>query len=303
MPPKQTEKYHVCRGEFFNSHACLRQLTQPSRTMRPMLIVSTILVSAFVQASSAQADPAATTTIPRIVVTLPDGIAPETVMIRYLFFAPDGRGAGAAVKTQEGVRQYVISTAVEGHAAVRAKLVAYAPGCQTMRWELQMNSQDASEQFVCDALQTTSIRGFLAPSDIPASLVPERDVKLDIFGELEADWICNFFMQVNSATPKGVGGGSCMVPSIRLGRVGILDPADNGFFEFTIPDFTHDPAYEAGLLDSVKAFGWLEILLRDRTTGRPLASIVPSDDNERGLEIKRQYGDPLVFTIRHPSGQ
>jgi hypothetical protein len=270
--------------------------------MRSMLIVSAILISAFVQASSAQVDQADTTGMPRIVVTLPDGVAPETVMIHYLLLESDGRGVGASVKTQEGVRQYVINTAAEGYTALQAKLVAYAPGCQTMSWELNLNDHDANEQFVCNALLTKRIRGYLTPSEIPASLVPGLEVKLDIVGELEADWICNFFMRANSATPEGIGG-SCLVPSIRLGRVGTLDPTDRGFFELTIPDFTRDPSYDASFVDSAKNYGLMIIVLRDRTTGRPLASIVPSDAPVQGLVVKREYNDPLVFTIRHPSDQ
>ena len=266
--------------------------------MRPSLIVSAILISAFNQVSFAQADHAATTKVPRIVVTLPESVASETMTIRYLLFVPDGRAVGAAVKTQEGVQQYVIDTTIEGTPAVRVKLVAYAPGCQTMRWELDMNGHDANEQFVCDPLSTKSIRGFLAPSEIPASLVPQ-DVKLDIFGELEADWICNYFMRVSSATSQGLAG-SCMVPSIRLGKLGVFDPADDGFFEFTIPDFARDRSYEAGI--SPNAFGWMIISLHDHVTGRPRTSIVPTGDPGRGLEIKPEYPDPLVFTIWHPAG-
>ena len=148
------------------------------------------------------------------------------------------------------------------------------------------------------ALATRRIRGFLPPSEIPASLDPKR-VELDIYGELEADWICGFFMRGSKGLPLGISG-SCLVPSIRLGMVGVLNPTDSGFFELVLPDFASDPSYQSDFVASAKSYGWMIITLRDPATHRTLASIVPTDNSEHRLEVKLDYSDPLVFTTWHP---
>ena len=100
--------------------------------------------------------------------------------------------------------------------AEQAKVVIYAPGCQFKSYSLDLTSgSDVAVLFECHSLPTKSIHGFLAPSEIPSSMVA-TEKKLDIVGELEPDWVCDFFLTTQY---KGavIVADSCLGSSILLG--------------------------------------------------------------------------------------
>lgn len=79
--------------------------------------------------------------------------------------------------------------------------------------------------------------------------------------------------------------------------MGKLDPADNGNFELTVPDFTRDPMFNANSSD----FGFLILSLEDERVGSEIAVIAPTESHNdlHGLEIEADYPDPVVFTAIH----
>jgi hypothetical protein len=197
---------------------------------------------------------------------------------------------------------------VDGQPARSARIYIYAPGCQFKIYDFELN--DASEfaqRFECVPLPTKVIRGFIPPMEIPLNFFSKR-TELDISGELEANWICdNAFRQAAESGSQGVAG-SCFVPSIPLGKVGQLNPADGGNFELRIPDFTQDPVFGSqvhepttnhfGWTDLSLDFGSIELSLKDEQVGRSVGTIDATDFSgpDHGLEILTEYPDLVVFT-------
>jgi hypothetical protein len=97
------------------------------------------------------------------------------------------------------------------------------------------------EHCQCDSLASKTVHGFLPPAQKPSSAFP-AERKLVISGELEPDWVCNFFLQQRRGAAIIIAG-SCLSAGIPLGKIGDLDPMDGGAFEMTIPDFTRDPLF------------------------------------------------------------
>jgi hypothetical protein len=83
-----------------------------------------------------------------------------------------------------------------------------------------------------------------------------------------------------------------------LGRVGDLDPANEGAFEIVIPDFTRDPVFKGtGAVPRIGSFGEIELVIHDSRTGRPLGAMKPDDAGpESGLKVQDEYPDPIKFT-------
>ena len=151
------------------------------------------------------------------------------------------------------------------------------------------------EQFVCEALPTRTVHGFVTPAEIPPSIVP-GEKKLDIVGELEADWMCDFFLRQSEGASVGFVG-SCLVPSVPLGCVGELDIANEGAFEITIPDFARDPLFKGSAEGSDGVFGTIILAIRDKKVGRTLGAITVVSAPGSGLRVESDYADPIAFAI------
>ncbi len=228
---------------------------------------------------------------PRILVQLPANVRSDAVWIRYLL---TGAGTtGDTVKAKPNTQQYVIYRRSDQ----QAKIVMYAPGCQFKIYVLAADGpSEVFVPFVCDPLPTRTVIGFLPPSQIPRSIF-STEKKLRIVGELEGDWICDLFLRQQHGAATIIGG-SCLTPSVPLGAVGELDPAEGGAFQMTIPDFTRDPVYQGSAeVTRLGRFGVIEFLLEDETVGRALTAIKPVDSGpESGLNVQEQYSEPVQFT-------
>jgi hypothetical protein len=186
---------------------------------------------------------------------------------------------------------------IGGTPAQDAKIVVYAPGCQFKAYNIDLDgTPDISEHFKCNSLRTKTVHGFLPPAQIPSSIFPAEKT-LAISGELEPDWVCDFFLQQRRGAAV-IMAGSCLGAGIPLGRVGDLDPANGGAFEITIPDFTSDPLFKgAGDVPRLGNFGVIQLGLRDKKIGRPLGAIKPENAGpESGLNIQSEYPNPVKFT-------
>jgi hypothetical protein len=227
---------------------------------------------------------------PRIFVKLPENISSDKVAIWYLLEAQQGRKG--RVKPQQNVRQYIINAGFGGQPAQSATIYVYSPGCQFQVYDFDLSDKSVVEQqFECVALPKKSIHGFILPTEIPLNFF-SQPTKLDISGELAADWICSdVFRRVE-------GGGSCGTPSIPLGKVGMLDPSDGGNFELIVPDFTKDPIFTSHHQRSGAPFGFIALSLKDRQVGRTVGTLALTDVDSpnRRLDIEADYPDPVVFT-------
>jgi hypothetical protein len=227
---------------------------------------------------------------PRIFVKLPENISSDEVAIWYLLKAQQGRTG--RVKPQQNVRQYIINAGFGGQPAQSATIYVYSPGCQFQVYDFDLSDKSVVEQqFECVALPKKSIHGFVLATEIPLNFFSQR-TKLDVSGELEADWICNdVFRRVE-------GGRSCGTPSIPLGKLGMLDPSDDGNFELIVPDFTKDPIFKSHHQRSAAPFGFIALSLKDRQVGRTVGTLASTDIDspKRGLDIEADYPDPVVFT-------
>jgi hypothetical protein len=227
---------------------------------------------------------------PRIVVKLPENIASNKVAIWYLLQAQQGKTG--PVTPQQNVRQYIITAGVGGQPAQSATIYVYSPGCQFQVYDFELSDKsDVEQQFECVALPKKSIHGFILPTEIPLNFFSQR-TELDVSGELEANWICT------DAFRRVGGGGSCGVPSIPLGKLGMLDPIDDGNFELIVPDFTKDPIFKSYAQQPAAYVGFIELSLKDRQVGRTVGTLASTDidSSKRGLDIEADYPDTVVFT-------
>ena len=233
--------------------------------------------------------------MPRIIVRLPDNIESDGVWIRYSLSGPGSSGKtisrGIKIKQKANRRQYVIDAVIGEH----AEIVIYAPGCQFKTFTLDVGATDISEQFECVPLPTKTVHGLLPTSQIPLSLVA-AEKKLNIVGELEGNWVCDFLLQERRGSTLIIAG-SCLGSSIPLGTVGELDPSKGGAFEIVIPDFARDPVFlGTGEAPRSGSFDVMHLGLYDKTIGRGLGAIkAEGAGSTLGLDVQVEYSDPVMF--------
>jgi hypothetical protein len=265
------------------------------RTVCARIITSLLLMAAASGGSFPQNVPPSHTAAPRIVINLPVNIAPEAVWVRYTLYGPKGSGrisGGSTLKLEPKSRHYDIVAVFDGAPAWYAKVVMYAPGCQFATYDLDLSSgSDITEQFQCESLSTKTVHGFLPPNDIPTNTY-FAEKKLDVVGYLDGNWVCRFFLQQRHGETI-IEAGSCLGSVIPLGTIGQIDPAQGGVFEMTLPDFTCDPVF--GRFGSSGKFGVIQLALKEKKTGRGLATITANDAPEFGLTVQGEYPEPVMF--------
>jgi hypothetical protein len=206
-------------------------LTQYNYGVRSKTLLALILAVISAPLSFPQSE---SVTAPRIIIKVPEGIAPDAVWIRSLIGRYITRGE--RMHLEGNSREYVIPRARNTSGQPEnVKIVLYSPGCEFKVYDLNLiGDSDVEEHFQCDPLPTTTLHGFIPPTEIPRGIA---DRKIDVRGDLDADWICGFFLQPT--------GGSCLGSDVPLGILGTIDPADKGKFELTIPDFGRESRLQA----------------------------------------------------------
>jgi hypothetical protein len=136
-----------------------------------------------------------------------------------------------------------------------------------------------------------TIHGFLSPNEIPTNTYL-AEKKLDVTGYLDGDWVCRFLLQQRHGATI-IEAGSCLSSGIPLGTVGQIDPAQDGAFEITFPDFTRDPVFDKFVRGG--KFGVIQLALKEKKIGRTLATITATDAPEFGLNVQAEYRDPVIF--------
>jgi hypothetical protein len=223
---------------------------------------------------------------PRIIIKLPEKLAPESVWIRYSL--NHHRTAGERMHLEDGSRKYIIVGSPD-IASQHAQIVLYTPGC-----DLHPGS-DQEERFQCDSLPTKTLHGFIPPNEIPRAIYSALEKRLDIEADLENDWTCEYFLR-----PKpwiGLIAGSCLGSFVPLGMVGTLDPADSGRFDIKIPEFTRDPVFKL-THEWGTNFGNIALVLRDKRVGQQVGHMKPkqSQAERRDLNVQAEYPDTIIFT-------
>jgi hypothetical protein len=226
---------------------------------------------------------------PRLILKLPDNIAPDSVWIRYLVDHRISRGE--RMQLEGDSREYVILRVrnPEGQPE-NVKIVLYSPGCEFKVYDLNLlGDSDVEKRFQCDPLPVKKVHGFIPVTEIPRAIYSAIDKRVDVVGELEAEWMCSFFL--------GPNGGSCLSSGVPLNILGTIDPADEGRFEITIPDFSLDPAFRHAERRE-RDFDVIEMLLRDHKVDVTLGGIKPKESTSpiAGLKVQAEYPDPVVFT-------
>ena len=232
---------------------------------------------------------------PRLLIKLPENIAPEAVWIRYLVDRQISGKESPRLKVNS--REFIILRVRNSEGKPEnVKVVMYSPGCQFKIYDLDLiGDADAEERFQCDPLPTKTLRGFIPSGELPSAIYKRVEKRLDIVGELEPDWLCGFFLQ----TKQGFSfSGSCMGSPVPLGIIGTIDPNNQGRFEITMPDFTTDPVFTG---EAKAHFGVIETGLRDKKTEASLGAIKPKDriSWRPGLNVQTDYPDPIIFTRSH----
>jgi hypothetical protein len=98
--------------------------------------------------------------------------------------------------------------------------------------------------------------------------------QLEIFADLETGWMRDFLYGPSEHNEE----------NISLKTVGVIDPARNGDFEITVPDFSRDPSF-ASYAASGRNYGLIKLRLYDANSGMNLGTIVPLDGLEPGLKV------------------
>jgi hypothetical protein len=261
--------------------------------IRPLLLVVTACAC-----GSAQG-PATAAVAPRIIIDLPDNISPASVWIRYVLDGPEGTGGkisrGGTLKAEPNSQHFI--PAVFGDAPARyARVVIYAQGCKFATYDLDLGSgSDVTEHFQCVPLPTKTVHGFLNIKKTPSRTYSDK--RLDVVGYLDGMWVCDFLPQQRRGATL-IEAGSCLDSDIQLGTIGKTDPGSSGAFEITIPDFTRDPVFDRFAQNG--KFGFIELALEDKNRERIVTTIKAADRPELGLNVQKDYSDPVQFVPVRP---
>jgi hypothetical protein len=259
--------------------------------VRSSLVLAVVLI--VLPGSYCLAQDDTTPKAPRLIIKLPDNIAPESVWINYLV---DRRISGTSLPgLQSNSREFVILCVRNSEGKPEnTKVVMYSRGCEFKTYDLDLvGDADVEKRFRCDPLPTHTLHGFIPPGELPSTIYKQVEKRIDIVGKLEADWMFSFFTQ---PTQGGFAGSILGGFSVPLGVIGTIDPDEQGKFEITIPDFTRDPIFAKWKTQ----FGVIETGLRDKKVGASLGTIKPKDTSSRpGLNVQADYPDPVVFTKSH----
>jgi hypothetical protein len=205
---------------------------------------------------------------PKVSLTLPSGVASETVQLYYFLKGPFG-GYGGFVRAERKKASYDIEPFVDGRAAEKVKIIAYLPGCGIATLDLTFSGTPIEQRLDCYPIGSVSFRGQL----LPALTAPAQSREIEV--NYLAMWSHGFF---------GIADGP--VTTIRLGTV---RPDRDGKFEIALPDFYK----QSSLRD-----GEIQLILCDPKTGNTIAFLKPAEsipNSPDWLSVQGSY--PIVQLI------
>src|SRR5215831_3210684 len=112
---------------------------------------------------------------PKISLTLPSGIASETVQIDYFLTGPFG-GHGGFVRAERKKASYEIEPFVDDRPAENIKIIAFLPGCEIAFLDFAFSGTRIEQRLDCSPLGSISLRGQL----LPASLTQAQSREIEV---------------------------------------------------------------------------------------------------------------------------
>jgi hypothetical protein len=204
------------------------------------------------------------------VIHLPQGVASETVFIRYV---RAGEKFGGWVRSQPGVSSYAINTSIGAVPATGLKAIMYAPGCAIQTVDLRLaGAKDAEYTFLREPLPSILISGRL----IEAESLRDRGARI------QARYIARWAHAFLGLTDDTV----LVIP------VGETSLASDAHFEVAVPDLFQDR------LAGGSADGELQLWAKDRAGQNLVAQLIPKNATRMGgLKIPRDYPPEVAFTV------
>ncbi len=139
--------------------------------------------------------------LPKVVLSLPSGIASESVQIGYFMVGSFG-GYGTYVKPAKGQSAYEINAFVDGKPARDVKVIAFLPGCEIVTLDIPMQGETQERQLTCEPLEWIVFSGQISP----VSITREKPAEVEVV--YLAPWAHQFFGIIDG-----------IVSSFRLGAV------------------------------------------------------------------------------------
>jgi len=221
--------------------------------------------------------------MPRVTFTWREDATPQTTIYEW---RSSGYGCGGGGGGGGG--QYILGGLCGDGPIRHAKVAIYASGCQSEKLDFDLPASEITKTLQCEPLPNQTLRGFIPPDQIPRVPLDQGPVlrPLEIFADLETRWMHEFLN----------GPSKYNEDHVSLRTVGVIDPARNGDFEITIPDFSSDPSFSS-YAASGRNYGLIKFRLYEKTSGMNLGTIVPIDSLEPGLKVEAEYPDTVVFKV------
>jgi hypothetical protein len=218
--------------------------------------------------------------LPAVTLSLPSGLASNTVQISYYLTGPFG-GYGGYVDQKPDVDSYEIPSAVGGRPAKELKMIVLATGCDLETFDIPLSADAKMKpQFQCKSVDSVRLLGRI----VPDTLIGDRKTELEI--SYMAVWSHRFY---------GFADGP-----VTQFRLATLSLDKSGMFEVGLPLFT---VAKAGSSADQEASFQLDLV--ESETGNLIASGLEPDVPELVLDtgdlrIQPGYPDGLKFSIRRP---
>ena len=232
------------------------------------------MFSGLINTPSAHEQAAKPARIPNIIIELPADIASEKVELRYFLVGSFG-GYGDSVNKQPGVHSYMVPAGVNGSMATNAKIVAYAPGCAFMTWDIPIHdATDQKKTFTCAPLGILPLSGKIQTS----KYYKGKNAMVEVL------YVSNF-----SESFFHVADGMVTIFPVAQSR---LEP--NGTFQISMPDLLKDPAASVFKFDPSS----FRFVLREPGTLNIIATLELKDShykNQSSLPLAASYPGTVSF--------
>jgi len=209
-------------------------------------------------------------TIPKVMVSLPQGTDSSKVAITYFMSGPFG-GYGNSMQQLPGLSAYSFDAGINGAKAADIKIVAYAPGCSFGLFDLPVRGEtDIKVLYACNALGTVPFTGKISPT----KAFHGKDVFVDVV----------YHSNISDTFFRTADGLVTLIPVVTA------IPDNNGVFSVQLPDFLSDAANKTYPLQNTS----FRFTLRDKKTLNVIATLSinhPKIKNDE-LPLAASYPNP-----------
>jgi hypothetical protein len=212
--------------------------------------------------------------LPRVSITLPEGVSADGVQVRSFLSGPFGGYGGFAFKPHG--QSYDIDAFVEEIAAERFQAIAYMPGCELSLFDIPMHSVNVTRRLECRRVVQVPMSGKVAQDE------GRRASSLEVKIQYEARWAHRFF------DIKDGPGTTFEVTTIPI--------QEDGSFSVSLPELNQDPAER---MEDETDHGSFVFMLREKKTWNIVGTMAPTELRRGaiGLELRSWYPAELRFTL------